>query len=97
MLYILFNVQLFIMAILIALKCYIHECSAHCYLYFLSKLIPRPWYGLVRRNNAIHQCNEGYGMSAKSLRGERPHNHRAKYIYPLLCSCLLPCFLLPEN
>ena len=64
---------------------------------FLSKLIPRPWFGLVRRTNEIQQCNEGYGMSAKSLRGERPHNHRAKYIYPLLCSCLLPCFLLPEN
>lgn len=64
-------------------------------LVILSKL--RPWFGLVRRTNAIQQCNEGCGMSAKSLRGERPHNHRAKYIYPVLFRVYCPAFYCPKT
>lgn len=56
----------------IALKGYIQECSAYCYLFFFQNF-PRPRFGLVRRTNAaiLMQCNEGYGMSAKSLRGRK--------------------------
>jgi len=80
-----------------ALKCYIQECSAYCYVFFFQNFIPRPWFGLVRRTNAIQQCNEGYGMSAKSLRGARPHNHRAKYIYPVLFRVYCPAFYCPKT